>query len=435
MTTNSRTGAAAGTAALLLFCAATGVAAQTSCPDATALTRGLEPPASHVRYLADDALQGRLAGSDGERCAAAYIVGVFERLGLRPAGPDGTWYHEVSLASTLNPHLPGGSGRNLAAVLPGTDPRLRDEYVVIGAHYDHLGMGGTGSLAPGVEAVHNGADDNASGVAALLEAARALAAGTSPARSVLFVAFTGEEMGLLGSNQFVGSGVVPADRMKAMLNMDMVGRLGDDPLIVYGVDTAEEWRPLVESAARRYDVTVAARGEGYGPSDHTSFYTRDIPVLHFFTNVHGDYHQPGDDWEKIDTDGVQRVAGMVTDIARDLAARPANLTLVRGAGAPQPAAGEGQTRGYGAWLGTVPDFTPVERGVLLSGVSPGSPAEAAGILAGDVIVGLGDHDVADLQGMTDALRAHKPGDVVRVRYLRDGAERTAEVTLGSRASR
>jgi len=403
------------------------------CPDPAALTRGIRAPLDVVRYLADDALAGRLAGSAGERCAGEYIARIFERIGLQPGGENGTYFQELKLESALNPHQSAGTGRNVIGILTGSDPQLRDEVIIVGAHYDHLGMGGTGSLTPGVAAVHNGADDNASGVAALIATARELARAQRPRRTVVFVAFTGEEMGLLGSAYFAGHGAIRPARMKAMLNMDMVGRLGSGPLIVYGVGTAQEWQGLVERAASAAGLDVATRSEGYGPSDHTSFYARDVPVLHFFTNVHGDYHEPGDDWEKIDADGLAKVARMVTTIAADLASRPTSLVLVQGAGTPPAQAGEGQTRGYGAYLGSVPDFTPVERGVLLSGVSPGSPAAQAGLRTGDVILGLGQHEVVDLQGMTDALRAHKPGDTVEIRFLRDGKEGRVTVTLSTRA--
>jgi hypothetical protein len=402
------------------------------CPDPASLTRGVRAPLDVVRYLADDALGGRLAGSAGERCAGAYIASIFERMGLEPGGENGTYFQALKLESALNPHQSGGTGRNVVGTLTGSDAQLRDEVIIVGAHYDHLGMGGSGSLSPGVQAVHNGADDNASGVAALIATARELTHGQRPRRTVVFVAFTGEEMGLLGSAHFAARGAIPPARMKAMLNMDMVGRLGSGPLIVYGVGTAHEWQGLVEDAARDAGVAVATRTEGYGPSDHTSFYARDVPVLHFFTNVHGDYHQPGDDWEKIDADGLVKVARMVSTITADLASRPMSLVLVQGAGTPPAQAGEGQSRGYGAYLGSVPDFTPVARGVLLSGVSPGSPAAQAGLRSGDVILGLGQHEVADLQGMTDALRAHKPGDSVEIRFLRDGRAERVTVTLSSR---
>lgn len=403
-----------------------------SCPPAASLTTGLTLPMSAVRFLADDALGGRLAGSAEEQCAGDYIAEEFKRLGLRPAGENGTYFQAVSLASTLNPHASGGTGRNVIGVLDGADPKLASEFVVIGAHYDHLGEGTASSLAPGERAIHNGADDNASGVAAMLRAAEQLAAGPRPARSVTFIAFTGEESGLLGSAHYVASPTV-AGPMVAMINLDMVGRLGDGPLIVYGVGTADEWTTIVEPAAKNAGVAITTRPEGYGASDHTSFYLKDIPVLHLFTNTHGEYHKPGDDWQLIDVDGLAKVASIVHDVARSVANRASGLTLKRGAGQPlQPTSASG---GTGAYLGSVPDFTPVARGVKLSGVTAGSPGDKAGIRAGDIIIGIGAHDVADLQGMTDALRACKPGDEVDVRVIRGTDTLTLRVTLGSRASR
>lgn len=405
--------------------------AQATCPDVARLTRGMDLPLAAIRYLADDALEGRLAGSPGAHCAGDYIASEFARVGLSPAGSDG-WFQTLPLASSLNPHAPPGDGRNVIGRLEGSDRSLRDQVVVIGAHFDHLGRGGFGSLAPDMpDAIHNGADDNASGVGALLRVAEMLAAGPRPARSVLFIAFTGEESGLLGSQYFAAHPTVE-DSMVAMINMDMVGRLETGNLIVYGVDTATEWRSLLEPAAARAGVEMTTRGEGYGPSDHTSFYAADVPVLFFFTNVHGDYHRPTDDWDLIDAEGVDRIASVVAEVAGGVADRRPVLTLVRGAGAPATA-GEGRSSGYGAYLGSVPDFTPVETGVRISGVSPGSPAELAGLKAGDVIIRLGEHEVADLQGLTDALRAHTAGDEVIIRFLRDGREATVRVVLGARS--
>jgi hypothetical protein len=417
--------------ALFLGVIATAVPAHgQTCPPADDAARGAAGGLADVRYLADDALAGRLAGSAGERCAGNYIAGQFAKIKLRPAGDDGTFFQSLSLASALNPHAPGGIGRNVIAALDGADARLKDEWIVIGAHYDHLGEGGNrSSLAPEDKGIHNGADDNASGVSVVLSAARAFAAGPRPARSVLFITFTGEESGLLGSTHFVAHPTI-AGRITAMINLDMVGRLGKGPLIVYGVDTAEQWRALVEPAATRAGISIATRGEGYGPSDHTAFYTKDIPVLHLFTNTHTDYHKPSDDADKIDGPGLEKVTKMVVEIVSAAAARPEQLTLRRGAGQPPSA---NQVGTGGTYLGSVPDFSPVERGVKLSGVTPGSPADKAGVRAGDVIVGMGTLDVADLQGLTDALRAHKPGDTIPLRLIRDGKPLTLDVTLGSRA--
>ena len=406
-----------------------------SCPDPAALTEGLSEPLATVRFLADDALEGRLAGSPGERCAGDWIAARLESLGLRGAGTDGSFFQEVPVpapGAAANPHAadPHASvtGRNVVALLEGSDPDLRDEIIVIGAHYDHLGLGGGGSLAPGESAVHNGADDNASGVAALLRAATVLSEGPRPARSILFMAFTGEESGLLGSAYFARSPTVDLDGARAMFNMDMVGRLEDDPLIVYGVGTASEWTDLVESEAGRAGIEVALQPDGVGPSDHTSFYLRDIPVLHFFTNTHSDYHRPSDDWDRVDAAGIERVAQLVATLARRVATPEIALTLQRGAGQPARA----PTSGSGAWLGTVPDFTPVDRGVLLGGVTAESPADKAGMQKGDILIRLGGQDIADLQGFTDALAAFKPGDEVDIVVLRDGREVQLEAVLGRR---
>jgi hypothetical protein len=419
-------------AAGVFLSAPSALSAQT-CPDPASLTRGQSLPMSAVRYLADDALKGRLAGSDGERCAGDFIAREFARIGLKPGGENGTFFQSLDLASVLNPHAPGGTGRNVIATLEGADPELTKEWVVVGAHYDHLGEGGgPNSLAPGERAIHNGADDNASGVATVLWVAERLAAGPRPARSIAFVAFTGEESGLLGSAHYIKHPSSGADPIVGMINLDMVGRLNGGTLLVFGVGTAVEWNALLEPAAARAGVTIATKNDGYGPSDHTSFYLKDVPVLHFFTNTHGDYHKPSDDWDKIDPKGLTAVASIVADVAAAAANSRPRLTLKRGAGEP-PKPGSGG--GYGAWLGSVPDFTPVERGVKLSGVTKGSPADVAGIRTGDIVVGLGTHNVADLQGMTDALRAHKPGDVVDVQVLRGSERLSMKVTLGSRASR
>lgn len=414
----------------LLLVVAAPVAAQ-QCPDAAGLASGVAPILAPVRVLADDAYGGRMAGTAGERCAGDYIAARFAAIGLEPAGTDG-YFQDVPLASILNPHAVGATGRNVLALLPGSDPSLRDEIVVIGAHYDHLGHGGSGSLTPGDSSIHNGADDNASGVAAMLAAAVRLAS-EPPSRSILFMAFTGEESGLLGSAHWVSAPTRSLADVRAMLNMDMVGRLEDGPLIVYGTGTAEEWPAILDDAGAAVGIDLTYQSEGYGPSDHTSFYSHDIPVLHFFSNTHADYHKPSDDWQKIDVDGLQRVSILVSRVARAVADRPADLALVRGAGQPNDPAASGS--GHGAWLGTVPDFAPVERGVRLGGVTPGSPADEAGLITGDILIGMAGEEISDLQAMQDVLDAHRPGETIDLVVLRDGAEVRARATLGNRNRR
>lgn len=384
-----------------------------------------------VATLAADRWEGRRIGSPGADSAAEYIASRFQALGLTPGS--GGWFQ----AFTVSPSAPavhgtpfgGARGRNVLGILPGADPVLRREYVVVGAHYDHLGLGGAGSLAPDTAAVHNGADDNASGVAGLLEIARHLAAAP-PARSVLFLAFSGEELGLLGSAAFIRAPAVPLDRIVAMVNLDMIGRLRNDRLIVYGVESARELPALLDSLntglARPF--ALHAQGDGYGPSDQTSFYAAGIPVLHFFTDLHEDYHRPSDDADKIEAEGVVRVAALAADAVRAIANRPAHLTYVAKP-APAPVSGGG---GYGAYLGSIPDMTETPGGVRLTGVRAGSPADAAGLRAGDILVRIGDYDVSDLMAMTEALRAYQAGDTVTVAFLRDGERKSTQVTFGRR---
>jgi peptidase M28-like protein/PDZ domain-containing protein len=399
----------------------------------TAQTRDID---ADVRYLADDRLTGRKLGTPGADSAAQYIAERFRRIGLQP-GPSG-WFQGF----TVDPSAPaaahaglanGAAGRNVVAVLIGHDRQLRNEVIIVGAHYDHLGTGGFGSLAPdSTGRVHNGADDNASGIAAILAMAKRLKEHR-PARTVVFIAFSGEEEGLLGSAYYVKHPLYPMDRTIAMLNFDMVGRLRSDRLIVYGSATALEWPRLLDSLNAGYRFDLKASGDGYGPSDHASFYAQRRPVLHFFTDLHEDYHRPSDDAATIFTPGIARVANYAADIVRVVGDRPGPLTFVD-LPPPQPAAGTmpAVTPGYGAYLGSIPDMSESPGGVRITGVRAGSPAEAAGLKGGDIIVRMGDADVPDLQAMTDVLRSHVPGDTVDIVYLRDGQRITAKVTFGRR---
>ncbi len=403
------------------------------CPAPEGIVVDFEQPMAAVRYLADDALEGRLSGSAGERCAAEYIASEFARIGLEPGGEAGGYFQPIELVSAVTAHVPLGIGSNVIGVLEGTDPRLRSQAVVLGAHHDHLGRGEVfGSLAgpeDGDDDIHNGADDNASGVGVLIAAAEALAVDP-PARSVVFVTFSGEEFGLLGSAHYAGNPTVPLGQTVAMLNLDMVGRLEDDPLVVNGTGTAEEWAEILDRARVEYGVPFARSPSGYGPSDHTSFYAQDVPVLHFFTNVHGEYHRPADHWELIDERGLGQMARLVEGVIRDIADQLEPVVHIAGAGTPP----EEQPAGYGAYLGTVPDFAPADFGVRLSGVSGGSPAEEVGMQAGDILIRLGAYDIEDLYALTEALQQIEPGTEVVATYLRDGAEMRVMVTLRERGA-
>jgi S1-C subfamily serine protease len=243
------------------------------------------------------------------------------------------------------------------------------------------------------------------------------------------MAFSAEESGLIGSAFFANNPTIQLGNARAMLNLDMVGRLGNGPLIVYGIGTAREWETVVRNATTKAGVSVTLQADGYGASDHTSFYLKDVPVLHFFTNVHSDYHNPGDDWEKLDAPGMNKVASIVSSVASHAANRETVITLQKGAGKPPAAAG---SSGYGAYLGTVPDFSPVKYGVKISGVRENSPAAQAGLAGGDIIIKFDDKPVADLQAMTDALRSYKPGDKVKITVLRADKEVVIDAVFGKR---
>ena len=319
--------------------------------------------------------------------------------------------------------------QNVVAMLRGSDPALRNEFLVIGAHFDHLGTSTTGALDPDApDAVRLGADDNASGTAAVLELARIFAT-SPPRRSVLFVNFSGEEQGTLGSEYFVEHTPVPIDSIDAMLNFDMVGRLRADKLIVYGVATASELPAILDSANTTTRLAIAAQGDGFGPSDHSSFYAKNIPVLHFFTDLHEDYHRATDVADKINAGGEARVVALAERVARDIADRPARLTYLRTA-QPAPVAAR---EGTDVYLGTIPDMAGGDTpGLRITGVSAGSPADIGGLKAGDVIVEFGGKPVKDLYEYSDALYSHKPGDVVTLVVLRGGQRVTLRVTLGKR---
>jgi hypothetical protein len=577
-------GSVAAAAVFGLAACAPSIESACAVPDAS--EAGLDGALVHVRYLADDALEGRAVASRGERCAGDYIAGFFESLDLEPAGEGGSYFQAFqirtgsrlaapgtlaispdqggegnpwemaddtwrpfgfSAAGSVEGNLvyagygtgpsgdgqeeipevdggvmvvesgtPGGDGgslyadphfkgnvaqgrgaaalvvlladgealpelanedrpvlripvvavsgtaaeelreaarsgaataridaevepafseaRNVVALLPGSDPALADEVVIIGAHYDHLGYGGAGSLDPDAREIHNGADDNASGTAGLLEAARILS-DANPARPIVFIAFSGEERGLVGSAHFVAEPTTPIESAVAMINMDMVGRLRDNTATVFGMATAAEWEELVTSINQRQSepLNLVYLPDGYGNSDHSSFYGAGMPVLHFFTNTHSEYHRPEDDWETINGPGLDRVAALAADIAQELAGspeavEPVLLTLVE---APQPEPSEGG-RGYGPYFGSVPDMGYTGFGVRLSGVREGAPAAAAGLQAGDVIVAFGGQEVGDLYQYTYALRDMKPGDAVDVIVERDGRRVTLQAVLGER---
>jgi len=319
---------------------------------------------------------------------------------------------------------------NVLAYLPGKT----DEYVILGAHYDHLGRGNFDSLAPSqIGQLHPGADDNASGTAGLLELARILAPLKGQLqRGVLFASFAGEELGLLGSAEWVKEPTKPLDNAVAMLNMDMIGRIKDDKIYIGGVGTGTTFQKVLDQAQDDSKLKFEFSQGGYASSDHTSFVSKKIPVLFFFSGLHSDYHKPSDTWEKIDPAAAARLLNVVASATVDLASaaeKPAFVAVVENN--PHSGAVSGGA-GYGPYFGSIPDFGQTENGVKFADVKPGSPAAKAGLKAGDVLVQFGDKPIKNLYDFTDALRRSKIGDIVPVTVLRDGKELRVDVKLEQR---
>jgi TolB protein len=324
---------------------------------------------------------------------------------------------------------------NLAGLLPGMG-KLANEVVVLGAHYDHLGYGGEGSMKPNLHAIHNGADDNASGTVAVLLAAKRigkLTANAKDRRTVIVALFSGEEEGLGGSSWFVDHPPVPLDRVVAMVNLDMVGDLRNDELVALGVESAPEWKGILDPVAATQNLKLAERGDGYGPSDQTSFYAKRIPVVHFFTGAHDRYHTPEDKWDTLNYEGAAKITEFTAGVVASLAKNEIAPKYARVAAAP---ALEGDSRGYGAYLGTIPDYRAMDAasgGVLLADVRAGGPADLAGIKGGDRIINMAGTRIENLYDMTYALQDHKPGETIDVVVVRNNAETKLRATLGTRS--
>lgn len=372
-----------------------------------------------VTFLADDKLEGRQTGTEGEKAAAAYLVQRFQELDLEPKGTDG-YIQMFNFKPKTNPHedvkftevLSDSTivGRNVLGFIDNKS----NQTVVIGAHYDHLGYGGEGSLFRGDEkAIHNGADDNASGVALMLNLASKLRA-TNVNNNYLFIAFSGEEMGLLGSNYFVKNATIDVAKMNYMINMDMVGKMNaDSTLAVYGVGTSPRFKQAL--TANNQFFKLVENESGIGPSDHTSFYLGDVPVLHFFTGQHEDYHKPGDDASKLNYEGMNMISDYIFDIITDLDSN-GKLSFRKTKNESE------ETPRFKVGLGVVPDYLFDGKGMRIDGVSDDKPAQKAGLQKGDVVVKLGDSTVVDMMSYMRALSVFEKGNKSKVLVLRDGKE-------------
>jgi aminopeptidase YwaD len=321
---------------------------------------------------------------------------------------------------------------NVVGYLPGET----DEYVIIGAHYDHLGLGGPYSLAPSLNGtVHPGADDNASGTSAVIELARHFSALPKPKRGIVFMTFAGEELGLLGSGYYVNHPELPLDKAVAMINMDMIGRVRDGKLYIGGAGTGTTLRQDLDAVTPRSPLHIDySDNSGYGSSDHAEFTTKQVPVLFFFSGLHADYHKPSDTWEKIDANAAIEVVKLVADVADRLDTDPGRPQFVRVEEKVNPHGGvvSGSGSGYGPYFGSIPDFAEPPRGVRFADITPGSPAAKAGLKAGDILVKFGSDAIQNLYDFTYALRAHKAGDEVEVEVLRGTGSLTAKVQLTER---
>jgi len=377
-----------------------------------------------VSFLADDKLEGRATGTDGEKVAANYIAERFEALGLEGKGTEG-YFQDFNFKPKTDPHSEVKyttinsdstiTGRNVVGFIDNNAKKT----IVIGAHYDHLGFGDEGSLYRGDDKlIHNGADDNASGVAVMLNLASKLKKANTN-NNYLFIAFSGEEMGLLGSNYFVKNTTISKEGINYMLNMDMVGRLkSSNTLAVYGVGTSPYFKQVIHASNSSFKLIE--NESGVGPSDHTSFYLNDIPVLHFFTGQHEDYHKPSDDIETLNYEGMNTISTYIFNIISDLDDN--------GALAFRKTKNESEeTPRFKVGLGVVPDYLFDGKGMRIDGVSEDKPAIRAGLQKGDIVVQLGDSTIVDMMSYMRALSVFDTGNKAKVIVDRNGEKIEVEV--------
>ena len=378
---------------------------------------------THVSFLASDELQGRGTGTEGERLAANYLVSQFKKLKLKPYGDGKSYLQTFDFKGGM--HGTGEPGK--AANVIGFLDNGASTTVIIGAHYDHLGTGNQGSsLDPNPAGkIHNGADDNASGVAGLLELARYYKSNkVKEKNNFLFICFSGEELGLYGSDFFVEHPTLDLGKVNFMINLDMVGRLDakNGGLSVSGTGTSPGWEPLLKSLSTP-EVPIATDSSGTGPSDHTKFYLKKIPVLHFFTGSHSDYHKPSDDADKINYDGEVAVLNTIIKVIDSMDSQPKLAYLTT------KSKSMGGARSFKVTLGVMPSYSSKAAGLKVDGVSEGKPAQKAGILTGDVIIQIGDLPIKDMETYMDALGKFEKGQTVPVKLLRDDKEMTVNVTF------
>lgn len=378
---------------------------------------------AHVAFLASDELQGRGTGTEGEKLAAKYIVSKYKKLKLKPIGDNKTYLQGFDFKGGMHGTGEPGKAANIVGFLDNGAPTT----VIIGAHYDHLGTGNQGSSLDANPAgkIHNGADDNASGVAGLLELARYFKSNkVKEKNNFIFICFSGEELGLLGSDYFVEHPPVDLGMINYMINLDMVGRLDskNGGLSVTGSGTSPGWEPLLKSLSTT-EVPITTDSSGTGPSDHTKFYLKKIPVLHFFTGSHSDYHKPSDDAEKINYEGEVAVLNTIIKVVDAMDNQPKLAYLTT------KSKSMGGSRSFKVTMGIMPSYSSKVTGLKVDGVSEGKPAQKAGILAGDVIIQIGELVIKDMESYMDALGKFEKGQTVPVKLLRAEKEMLVNVSF------
>ncbi|MBI2608878.1 MAG: M20/M25/M40 family metallo-hydrolase [Deltaproteobacteria bacterium] len=386
----------------------------------------------HISFLASDELEGRGTGTLGFWKAADYVAHLFQEYGLKSLGENETFFQKFLVELPLHPqrenHVFRLLSANVIGLLPANDKDFLDKYVVVGAHLDHLGYGGQSSLDPQSKEIHNGADDNASGVAGVLETARVWSQTKIKHGNIIFIVFGAEEMGLLGSLYFVEHPTYDLSKTYAMLNLDMIGRLSEDVLTLFGTGTALEWDEVLDLINSKEKLSMSKQSSGQSPSDNTSFYVHNIPVLFFNTGSHEDYHRPSDDVEFIHYEGMLKVLSFLSETLLYTTQRYEKLTFQETKDPHGPGGGGGLP-----YFGTMPDYSFQGKGVKLLGVNVDSPAQRAGLQKGDIIIKLGQFEVTDVYNYTEALRAHKDGDTVSIIYLRENVQYTTQATLGRKS--
>lgn len=371
----------------------------------------------HIAFLADDRLEGRGTGSEGERIASEYIAKHFRQLGLKPMGDNGAYFHNFGFKKNTDPHganaesAPQVYSRNVAAFLDNGAPLT----IVIGAHYDHIGLGyDRNSREPNPEGkIHNGADDNASGTAGVLELARYFSKNkVREKHNFLFLCFSAEELGLIGSKKFTDYPTIDLSTVNFMINMDMIGRLKPEKtLFIGGVGTAPDFVPAINSL--QSPLVIRQDSSGIGASDHTSFYLKNIPSLFFFTGQHDDYHKPSDDADKINYKGEKMVLEYIAALIESLDKKPRQKFQ-------ETQSKQEETPRFKVTLGIMPDYTSEDTGLRVDGVNEGRPGHKAGLLKGDIIIGLGEYEIKDVMGYMKALAQFQKGDATDIKIQRNG---------------